>query len=224
MKTFLILTLSLSVSLSAFSQDLPDSGFTHKAEAKNQLVHGVRQGKWIVYKDSDEKMTTDTTAPYYALMIFKSGVAYGIVRQYYNKSGKLLSEGRENGIEKWYYEDGKLQAEVPYVNSHKNGMEKWYYESGKLQYETPNVNDKTEGVKKEYYENGALKAECPYSNDKEEGIEKDYYEDGKLKAVYPFKKGVENGMEREYYESGNVKNETLYKNGNAGNTTNYADM
>jgi len=202
MKTFLTLVLSLLFAFNAIGQS-DNNGFTNKAEAKNLMLKGVREGKWIIYKDSNEKKTADTNAPYYALMVFNAGIAVGVVRQYY-RSGKLLSEGTENGIERWYYEDGKLQAEVPYINGHKNGVEKWYYESGKLQYETPNTDDKTNGIKKEYYESGALKAEYPFKDDVENGTEKEYYESGKIKTETPFINGVA-GDSNSYDENWNDK-------------------
>lgn len=188
MKSLFILIVFFSFSLGAFAQ-ADSNGFTNKEEAKNQIVNGVKEGKWILYLDSDENTTSDTSAPYYALVLARHGVAYGITRRYY-KSGKLMSEGGVSGIEKWYYEDGKLQAEVPYVNNRKNGMEKWYYESGKLKWEAPDLNDSINGVQKNYYENGTLKGEYPYTRGKENGTEKEYYENGKLKTETPYNNGV----------------------------------
>jgi hypothetical protein len=45
MKPFLILILSLSFTISAIGQQ--DSGFTNKAEAKNEMVNGMKEGKWV---------------------------------------------------------------------------------------------------------------------------------------------------------------------------------
>lgn len=49
----LILILPPSLTLSAFGQTPPDSGFTNKAEAKNLMVNGLKEGKWIEYYDTD---------------------------------------------------------------------------------------------------------------------------------------------------------------------------
>jgi len=48
MKAFTILILFFCFALAAIGQsDYPDSGFTNKLEAKNQLVNGLKEGKWV---------------------------------------------------------------------------------------------------------------------------------------------------------------------------------
>ena len=40
-----------------------------------------------------------------------------------------------NGVEKEYFENGKLEMENIYTEGVANGMQKWYYPSGKLKTE-----------------------------------------------------------------------------------------
>ncbi|HTB07840.1 MAG TPA: hypothetical protein VK806_12880 [Bacteroidia bacterium] len=110
MKPLLTLILFLSLGIAAFGQDYPDSGFTNKAEAKNLMVNGLKEGKWIEYAD-DKGFTEDTTAPYYLLIVYKKGKTFGITR---------------------LYVFGRLHDETPYVNGIPNGTEKTYNDDGTL--------------------------------------------------------------------------------------------
>jgi antitoxin component YwqK of YwqJK toxin-antitoxin module len=166
MKHILILILSLCVACSK----IIEQGFTNKAEAKNLMVNGKREGKWIVYEAdmpdsvgdgvtylSTHVVPKDSNAEYYSLIIYKNGKPDGIKRRYY-MSGKLQSEckyikGKINDTTKMYYESGGLSAIMPIKNDNKNGVEKWYYENGKLKQETTYINGK-EGGTKHYDENG----------------------------------------------------------------------
>ncbi len=71
MNKLLILILSLSMTITAFGQQ--ENSFTNKTEAKNQMVNGMKEGKWIEYDDSDYKLTTDENAAYYRLSIYHEG-------------------------------------------------------------------------------------------------------------------------------------------------------
>jgi hypothetical protein len=87
MNPLLSLILFLFVTLSAFGQT--DTGFTNKAEAKNLMVNGMKEGKWIEYIDADNLVTTNKQkAQCYRLIVYKNDVAYGKVREY-TKDGKL---------------------------------------------------------------------------------------------------------------------------------------
>ena len=117
MKILLSFLFSFSFLISSFGQQTqtntlyPDSGFTNKAEATNQLKHGLKDGKWFEYLDSNGNITSNKNTPYYSLTVYKDGKAYGIARS--------------------YYKTGTLQGELPYKNGEINGLYKGYYESGR---------------------------------------------------------------------------------------------
>jgi len=138
---------------------MPDSGFTNKAEAKNLLVKGLKEGTWLEFEDSVYQVTNDVAAPYYMLAVYKDNEYWNVTRRYY-KSGKLFT----------YY---------PFKNGKLDGVEKWYYESGNIQYTIPFTNGKVNGTKTEYYENGKVKTETTWSNDLITGPAKQYDENGK---------------------------------------------
>jgi antitoxin component YwqK of YwqJK toxin-antitoxin module len=158
------------------------NGFTNRAEAKNQVVNGLKDGKWVEYLDVGSVVSKDTNAPYYQLTIYKDGKPYGIVREYH-KGGMLASEspyleGKKQGVERWYYEKGTLWFEIPFSYGIINGTQKAYYENGKLNWEIPYTKGIKNGIGKEYYEDGKLKTETVYTNDLA-GATKNYDENGK---------------------------------------------
>jgi antitoxin component YwqK of YwqJK toxin-antitoxin module len=174
--TFIIIFTCFAFAVKA------QQGFTNKAEAKNELVSGLKEGKWVEYLDVGSIVTKDTSVPYYRLTVYKAGKPFGIVREYH-KGGKIASEipyveGRINGVEKWYYDNGALWLEIPYTNNTINGVQKAYFEDGKLNWETPYTGGIKNGVGKEYYANGKLKSETVYASDVA-GATKNYDENGK---------------------------------------------
>jgi antitoxin component YwqK of YwqJK toxin-antitoxin module len=239
MKHFIILLLFFFFACNA-ADNRNEQGFTNKAEAKNQMVNGLKEGKWVEHMDTNYDIVPDTNAPNYALTIYKAGKAFGISRGYY-KSGKLLSEtpyvdGKINGLEKGYYENGSLMYESPMINGKTNGVYKEYYLNGKLEMEGLYSNDslhiikdynengileritpytfsnkdscRIDGVQKSYYEDGKVREEVTYNNSKIIGISKEYYESGKLKSEVHWIDGKVSGDRKNYYESGKLLSET----------------
>ncbi len=143
-KALLFLCFVVLFSGSAFAQEaLSDSGFTNKAEAKNLMVNGLKEGKWVEYFDADEEGQGINTH-YYILTVYKAGNKYG--------------------IEKCYDSNGILLRKYLYENGEKNGVAKGYYESGKLYWEATFKDGKINGLHKTYYSNGKLKCVKVYSN------------------------------------------------------------
>jgi antitoxin component YwqK of YwqJK toxin-antitoxin module len=181
MKPLLIFTLSLSFTLSAIGQALPDSGFTDKAEAKNLMVNGLKEGKWIEYLDEIQNIVkTERNSMYYRLTIYKKGKQNGIVRVYLF-NGKLFCEttftsGKRNGIQRQYNDVGLL-SETSFSDDKMNGVQKWFYNEGELEGEVHYFNNIQNGTEKHYYKNGNLKSETIYTNGVK-GISKKFDETG----------------------------------------------
>jgi len=170
-KLFLFFTL-FTFSFSLFAQQ--DSGFTDKAEAKNVMVNGVKEGKWL------EKVPF--SPGYYTLTIYKAGKASGIVRQFF-PSGKLsltsmYRDGKKNGVETAYSESGQKEAETPFIDGQINGTEKVYYVSSNYKAILYANGKKTEMPQPDSL-NGRLTIETPFVNGKKNGVEKQYFLDGK---------------------------------------------
>ena len=115
------------------------NGFTDKTEAKNELVNGIKEGKWIQYLDSAFNYTSDSIiAKSYMLTIYIKGEPTGIVRIYY-KSGKL--EGERTYSDKEYYKNGNIKEEANFKDTKLNGEDKEYFEDGKLKSDKTYIND-----------------------------------------------------------------------------------
>jgi len=199
MKTLLLTTLSLAFTFTVSGQQMTSdtNGFTNKAEAKNQMVNGLKDGKWLEYYNQTGHIV-QTDRDFYRLTMYKAGNPIGTVREYYN-SGNLYFErtyanGKLNGVAKDYYLNGKLKQETPYTDGKVNGMTKAYYKGGSKQNEIPYTMDKLNGVQKWYYESGVLQYEKPFADGVEDGMDKEYtgssvlikattYQHGKVKEV-----------------------------------------
>ncbi|HXB13424.1 MAG TPA: toxin-antitoxin system YwqK family antitoxin [Bacteroidia bacterium] len=238
-----LLYSSLFILSSSFAFGQQQEGFTNKREAKNQVINGQKEGKWLDYLDANHWVTDDTTAPVYCLTLYKAGKEYG-VKRYYSSEGILMSEntyteGKLNGLSKEYYssgqvkseyamkdgisdglateyyENGKLKAEVIYKAGKVIGVSKEYHDDGTLASEYPYKDGRLNGLAKTYYKNGKIMGELNYKDDSLEGSDKDYFENGKLQSECTLiKGGIPDGIEKEYYENGNLESETLFKKGN----------
>lgn len=104
---------------------------TNKAEAKNEIIKGVKQGKWIEYLDGNlNKTLSQDSANYYKLIIYKNGMIMETER-IYNIEDVLYSEnfyvdGKIEGTSKIFYNDGDILSEVPYKEGLKEGIAKSY--------------------------------------------------------------------------------------------------
>src|ERR1700739_1305058 len=188
----LITLLSFSsVSFYGFGQ--ADTGFSNKADAKNQMVNGKKEGKWVEYlaQNNDNgnwEPSTDANAPKYILITYKNGKAEGLAKQYNKMFG------------------GTLEFTTPYVNGMKNGVEK-HYEGGDGNTVTglyTFVNDTETGTEKHYYPDGKnIEFEYSYANGVKNGAAKEYYENGKIKTEMTYNRGAIIAMKK-YDENGNV--------------------
>jgi len=238
MKVFLILILFFSFRITAFAQ--ADSGFTNKAEATNQLVNGVKEGKWIEYlkfKKDSQVEAKSKHAPFYRLTIYKAGKPEGIMREYY-KNGKLWSitpydNGVIAGVRKVYTENGDLMLIDTIENGKENGIIKLYYKSGKVMAESLFTNDTAikgnsiinipliqtvlYNVKitedRGYYEDGHLESDWPYVKVRGDVIMKEYYDSGVLKSEIPYTNGQLNGIDKDYDANGKLESETPFVDG-----------
>jgi len=218
-----------------------DNGFTHKAEAKNLTVNGLKEGKWIEYESEEGIITYDSSsiasgvgsvdstgnpvgiATHYWLKVYKADKANGVARKYSLK-GALESEvpyvnDTVMGIEKQYFDNGKLSHAFAYTaHGRENGVEKEYYESGLLKSEKPIVNDTIVGIWKTYSEEGKIALETPYERGEQNGIEKYYNDSGIVDKIVPYIKGDEDGVEKTFYENGKIKIEVPYTKGQPNGT------
>lgn len=188
-------------------------GFEDKYEAKNQLVNGVKEGKWVEYFDSVDKPAKDSNAPFYKLIVYKAGKPVGIVRDYFN-DGTLYAEtpyveGKANGMQTDYDKAGNVFAKAPYTNGLINGVVEEYWENGKLMSEYPYVDGKKNGECITYDRHGGILEEITYKNGKENGSYKIFRPDGKLLEEAQFKDGKIKSR-KGFDLNGDVEGEWIY--------------
>ncbi len=161
MKVYLFLVLLLP-GISVFSQPTQHDAdsFTNRAEAKNKLQNGLKEGKWVEYlrlEDNGMILADSNSASIYRLTVYADNMPTGIVRVYTIK-GLLLSEtpyanGKRDGVSKAY---GSRNGNLLYEDIYNNGqhaMTRFYNENGKLQCVTTYSPNK-EFVTKTYDEKG----------------------------------------------------------------------
>lgn len=216
-----------------------NNGFADTAEAKNQIVNGLKEGKWVEittipppkpYTGRDAGMMHYNNKPVhiYKLIVYHLGIPVGMARLYKNgilMSDENYSKGKLNGLARNYYPDGAIEMESNYKDSLLNGISRKYYDiinnkqngtdkdlsHGSLRNEYTYANGKLNG-EKEYYENGILEHEGFYTD----GIMylfKTYYRDGRLQSETPYSNGQLNGVKKDYYDNGVLMNEGHYDNG-----------
>lgn len=138
---FYLLAFLIFPGISAFAQSaLQENSFTNKTEAKNIMLNGLKEGKWVEYlrlEDNGMIMADSNSATFYRLTIYRDNMPCGMVRVYTIK-GLLLSEtpysnGKRDGVSKAYgSRNGNLLYEDIYNNG-RHAMTKFYNENGKLQ-------------------------------------------------------------------------------------------
>jgi len=125
-----------------------------------------------------------------------------------DKDENILKDGKKNGVEKVYKENGQLRSETTYVDGKKNGVQKHYF-NGQLRIETTYVDDEKNGVEKHYEENGQLRSETTYEDGKKDGVG-NLYKNDKLYIETTYVDDKKNGVEKVYEENGKLEREGNY--------------
>ncbi len=184
--------------------------------------------------------------------------------KFYSQDGKLLVEifyrsGRKNGIKttrldkevvkenftddvkegytRYYFTDGKLKQEIPFVKGLEQGFGKEYAADGtiitlteykrgfivdRLRINRKDGNGRKQGRWYTFYERGSLKSEVTYKDGKMNGYLKEYAENGDLLKISKFADDViqpeaeeiqKLEVQNEYYPDGKVKISALFRNG-----------
>lgn len=186
---------------------------------------------------------------------FDNGFLHGEQKEYYRKRNpnaqlnfrdnlKILSNfnyGKENGKTYCYYESGKINLELNFLNGKLDGIQNSFHEVGPL-YGNPKENityknGLVSGLRERFYENHQLELKENYLDDKLDGLSIHWDTNGFKKAEINYSKGLmhgylrrwyneyqmqieinyfdgkENGIETTWYPNGNVKSQNSFKNG-----------
>jgi antitoxin component YwqK of YwqJK toxin-antitoxin module len=136
----------------------------------------------------------------------------------FHKDGGYLYEtgnyknGKLNGTVYYYYEDGKVKKEIPFVNGKRDGIVTKYYPNGNIQYVEQYKDGKICCQAKDYYESGKLKIITNYKNGKIDSTYTYFFENGNIKSKVNYNEGKRDGEAVLYYENGNLKEKSLFIN------------
>ena len=104
----------------------------------------------------------------------------------------ILKKGILNGPMNIYYPSGKIQIKQFFINNRTAGIWPYYYENGKLKAEIVYnmMSSDEEGIVKNYDEKGIIVSEGKVVNDNMVGVWNYYDEKGKKNYTYDLTKGI----------------------------------
>jgi len=136
----------------------------------------------------------------------RNGILYDGIEPFtghlFNKypSGKKRSEisyvnGRKDGFERQWYEDGSMAVERFYSEGTKIGLHRSWWENGQTKFEY-HFNDAGEynGEVVEWYASGQIYKAFHFVDGKEAGSQRLWREDGRIKANYEVVSGERFGL------------------------------
>ena len=173
---------------------------------RDNSLYNKREGKMISFFPNGTKLREAN---------YRNGRLEG-KEYWYNQDGKIeqileYKNNIQNGKEIRYFENGKIEAQENFKNGERNGEGKYYYEDGKLASITNYLNGVEHGKNIIYYKNGKISSETMYKNGEVEGKWVDYNKDGSIRDQGEVING--SGEFRTYFENGKLHSETIYKNG-----------
>jgi len=122
----------------------------------------------------------------------------GPIETFY-KNGNKKVEGyilnnKQNGLWKYYNENGIITDEINYKNGIKFGVCRHYFEGKLNDQDYYNKDGKKNGLSYNYFaESGQLHAIGKYSNDLLDSIHIYYYDNGKTELIHQYNKGKKCG-------------------------------
>lgn len=152
---------------------------------------------------------------------FKYGKENGKTYCYY-ESGKINLElnfldGKLDGIQNIFHEVGPLygnpKENITYKNGVVNGPRERFYENHELELRENYLDNKLDGLSIYWDTNGIKKAEINYSKGLMNGYLRRWYNEYQMQIEINYLDGKENGMETTWYPNGNVKSQNSFRNG-----------
>jgi antitoxin component YwqK of YwqJK toxin-antitoxin module len=138
-------------------------------------------------------------------------------QRYFYNNGNIEAVGNTNGAVKtgkWYVynKTGYITSVGNYLNDEPDGIWTNYYTNGKKRSEVTWSNAKRNGPYSLYHENGLLKEKGTYVNNEIEGEVITYASNGALKDVAMYKKGQQHGAYTLYDNQGIKSATATYEN------------
>jgi antitoxin component YwqK of YwqJK toxin-antitoxin module len=116
-----------------------------------------------------------------------------------------FKQGREHGVYKKWYPNGRLMEVRVYENGKKTGIHKGYWPDGRLRFRYHFSRDLYEGYQYRWHENGQLYSRKNYSKGQEAGMQQEWDKQGNLVVNYQSVHG------RQYGNIGNKNCASLWQ-------------
>lgn len=166
---------------------------------ENFLNHYGLYGFNFEAKKNDEKIVGPYTSYY------DSGIK--------ESEGTFDSDGLQDGVWKFYDEEGYLVADVTLDNGKLSGLRTSYFENGSRKEQYKIKNDEIDGEVKVFTFFNQVKRQTFYVNGEENGESKSFYNTGEIYTTYTVKNGMREGKTIEYYHEGQIMSEANYSAG-----------
>ena len=264
---FSVIFSLLFVCINGFSQDtIQKDGFCKfyypngKISSEGILKNGKPEGYWKSYNLNETLKSEGNRKNFELDSLWK----------FYNGEGKLLLEinykaGKKNGLKityldketvkenfkndikdgftRYYYTDGKIKQEIPFIKGQEQGFGKEFAPDGTIitltEYKRGFIVDRLRINRKDrtgrkqgnwytFYDGGNLHTEITYKDDRKNGYLKEYAENGDLLKIskyaddqlQPDAEEIQKlEVQNEYYPDGKIKISAMFRNGVPEGTT-----
>ncbi|MDD4602380.1 MAG: hypothetical protein PHF97_01060 [Bacteroidales bacterium] len=170
---------------------------------------------------------------------YQKGAKNGLKSSYLDK--EIIRENFRNDIKdgytKYYYPDGMIKQDIPFVSGQEQGFGKEYAQDGTILTLTEykrgfivdrlRINRKDESGRKQgkwytFFENWKIHTEGTFKDDKRNGYFKEYAENGDLLKISKYTDDViqltaeeiqKLDIQNEYYPDGKIKISAMFRNG-----------
>lgn len=135
-------------------------------------------------------------------------VAWNASEVFYDRGESLWKTKSDSstvsGKIKTYFQDGAIASTIPVFEGKKEGTQLTYFQDGKLRFLETYSNNKLNGVVKRWgiAEGYQLLAELNYENGRLHGEQKKWFASGELHKLMNMKKGKEHGLQKAYRKNG----------------------
>jgi antitoxin component YwqK of YwqJK toxin-antitoxin module len=145
---------------------------------------------------------------------FADGLAHGPVHLYDEDGGVRQQSSYVRGLmdgRTMMYADGRLLAEIDYVQGRRHGWFQSYGDTGKLSSRVAYVNDKPHGAAEYFYPGGQLARRAHHVDGLLDGEVHDYDEAGLLLSTTTYARGRRQGALTLFYPNGKAREITMYE-------------
>ena len=138
--------------------------------------------------------------------------------KFFHKNGTIMGEGKYLNQQKdgeWkYYDDQSMLSSIDnYKNGKLNGMNKVFFLNGNVAAEIPFIDGLKNGDFIEYFSDGIIKMQGTYQDNTYTGKYLQNYADGKLMVEGEYKAAVKDGLWKYFADDGRLKAQQVYETG-----------